>query len=97
MERKCGRGSHGFSSGQVGFEVPGKQLHGDVRLVVGVSGSSGDQPGPERESEERRKVTVKTLFMCRCYNIQTLHRTTSSPEFPPASATLASFCPFLGV
>lgn len=50
MKRKCGRGSHGFSSGQVGFEVPGKQLHGDVKLVVGVSGSSVDQPGPERES-----------------------------------------------
>lgn len=50
MKRKCGQVSHGFSSGRVGFEVPGKQLRGDVKLIVGASGSSVDQPGPERES-----------------------------------------------
>lgn len=51
MKRKCGRGSHGFSPGQVGFEVPGKRLQGDVKLVVGVSGSSVDQPGQRRLGE----------------------------------------------
>lgn len=85
--------SHGFSPGQVGFEVPGKWLQGDVKLVVGVSGSSVDQPGQKvrRGSDCENTLRAEVLQHPKHFVRRLIHPSFLLPQ------RFSAFCPFLGV
>lgn len=89
------RGSRVHSPGQVGFEVPGKWLQGDVKAgswgVWQLVGQPGQRRLGEAESDCENTLHVQVLQHPKHFVRRLIHPSFLLPQrFSP-------FCPFLGV